>query len=192
MDVSNWCPVFFWTVLDSKILIMNRYLEKIAKSLPYRDRVEVLIRKDDKILVMKCKNKETGDEWYAFPGGGVDGQDKVEAAKNECLEEVGVKVKNLQPTKFTFTEEGGMSKKDDRHLKYRGSKTRWYVADYDEMDRSKLGEDGDSRKYRWLGHQEALQAVKSHRGISTPRQELIASLKGSNRVLEKVAQLLGS
>lgn len=170
---------------------MNRYLIKIAETLPYRDRVEVVICKDDKILVMKCKNKETGDEWYAFPGGGVDGQSESKAAENECLEEVGVKVKNLRATDITFKEEGGMSKKDDRHLKYRGSKTRWYVADYAEMDRSKLGEDGDSRKYRWLGHQEALQAVKSGRGISTPRQKAITSLKGSNRVLEKVAEMLG-
>jgi 8-oxo-dGTP pyrophosphatase MutT (NUDIX family) len=191
LDLSKWCPIFQDALLDGKILFMNRYLEKIAKSLPYRDRVEVAITKGDKILVMKCKNKDTGDEWYAFPGGGVDGQGLEEAARNECLEEVGVKVKNLKATKFTFKEEGGLSKKDDRHLKYRGSETKWFTAEYDSMDRSKLGDDGDSRKYRWLGHQEALQAVKSGKGIATHRRAVIASLKGSNRVLEKIAEMLG-
>jgi 8-oxo-dGTP pyrophosphatase MutT (NUDIX family) len=169
---------------------MNTYLTKIAEKLPYRARVEVVIRKDDKVLIMKCKNPDTGDQWYAFPGGGVDDQTESEAAENECLEEVGIKVKNLKKTNITFKEQGGLGKKDDRHLKFRGSETRWYVADYDQMDKSKLGDDGDSRKYRWRSLSEALQDVKSARSIATQREKVLTSLKGSNRFLDKVASEL--
>jgi 8-oxo-dGTP pyrophosphatase MutT (NUDIX family) len=155
--------------------------------LPYRDRVEVVIQKDDKILVTKNKDKESGKEWFGFPGGGLDGQKAVEACQNESLEEVGVRIKNIKPLDLEFTEEGGMSKKDNRHLKYRGSITKWYSADFDEMDRSKLGEDNDSRKYAWKTHQEALQAVKGGRDISTQRQAAIKALKPVKSVLEKSA-----
>lgn len=159
---------------------MNKYLEKIAsttKALPYRNRVEVLILKGDKVLLTKNSNKSNGDTWRGFPGGGVDGQTEKEACINECLEEVGIRVKNLRLVPDLFhTQEGGMSKKDDRHLKYRGSITKWYVADYVEMDRSKLGADGDSRAYAWEGLPEALRAVKQGRGMGVPR---IAALKAS-------------
>lgn len=158
---------------------MNKYLEKIAKtlSLPYRDRVEILIFKDGKVLVTKNKSKETGDEWFGFPGGGVDDQTETEACKNECLEEVGIKVTNLKNTGVTRKEEGGMSKKDNRHLKFRGSITKWYTADYVEMDKSKLGDDGDSRRYTWQGLSEALRDVKQGRGMGVSRAEALNASK---------------
>lgn len=165
---------------------MNKYLIKIAKALeelkasgklPYRDRVEVFIFKNDKVLLTKNKDKETGDEWWGLPGGGVDNQTETEAAKNECLEEVGIKVDNLKRIQGSFKEEGGMSKKENRHLIFKGSITKWYTADYVEVDKSKLGDDGDSRQYRWQGLSEALQALKGSRSIATHRVTLLKALK---------------
>lgn len=156
---------------------MNKYLEKIASSLPYRDRVEVLIQKDGNILLTRNKNKDNGDEWWGLPGGGVDGQRPTEACQNECLEEVGIRIKNIKNLGITHTQEGGMSKKDNRHLKYRGSITDWYSADFDEVDRSKLGDDNDSRKYAWKSPKEALQALKQGKYMSTPRVNAVKALK---------------
>ncbi len=156
---------------------MNKFLEKIAKDLPYRDRVEVVIQKDDKILLTKNKNKETNEEWYGFPGGGVDDQTEKLACENECLEEVGVAIKNIKPIGDSFKEEGGLGKKEDRHLKFRGSLTKWFTADFYSMDKSKMGDDGDSRKYTWLSHEEALEAVKGDRGIATHRHKVLKALK---------------
>jgi 8-oxo-dGTP pyrophosphatase MutT (NUDIX family) len=168
---------------------MNRYLEKIAAELPYRKRVEVIIVKDGQILVTKNKNKETGDEWFGFPGGGLDGKGAIETAEEECMEEVGVKVNNVKKIDVPACTEEGISKKDNRHLKFRGSITTWYIADYDQIDKSKLGDDGDSRKYRWRSLQEALGDVKGGKGIPTHRESALKALKGSNRFLEKLANL---
>ncbi len=166
---------------------MNKYLLKIAakvasKQIPYRDRVEVLIMKDNKVLVTINKNKETGETWYGLPGGGLDGNSAEKAGREECLEEVGVDVKDLKSLNVEHTEEGGMSKKEDRHLKYRGSLTKWYQADYVKMDSSKLGNDNDSRKYSWKTHQEALQAFKEGKLMSVPRSNAVKALRASKAV----------
>lgn len=159
---------------------MNKYLTKLAEGLPYRDRVEVIIQKGEEILLTKSKNKETGEPYYGFPGGGVDDQTETKAAENECLEEVGVAIKNLKSLKGTFKEEGGLGKKDDRHLKFKGSITKWYIADYDKIDRSKLGDDNDSRKYIWVTLPEAIKLIKNDRAISSFRSDVLKTLKSSD------------
>lgn len=166
---------------------MNKYLTKIAaemakKDLPYRDRVEVFIIKGDKVLVTSNRSKDTNETWAGLPGGGLDGDTAKEACVNECLEEVGIRIENPRYLGVVHTQEGGMSKKEDRHLKYRGSITKWYVADFKEMDKSKQGDDGDSRKYTWQTHQEALQGFKRGKLMSVPRCKALTSLKLSNQV----------
>jgi len=62
---------------------------------PWRPRSEVYIIKDSKLLVGYVKN----DKWegYIIPGGGIDmGENPEKAATRECLEEIGVKVKDLK------------------------------------------------------------------------------------------------
>lgn len=161
---------------------MNFYLEKLAemakRTLPYRDRVEVVIvNKDGNVVIVKNKNPDTGETWSGFPGGGVDGQSREDACRNECLEEVGIKIKNIKPTGITHLEEGGMSKKENRHLKYRGSRTTWYIAEHDGQDRSKLGDDNDSRRYALESIKTALESIKSDRPIAGVRRRVILALK---------------
>lgn len=159
---------------------MNKFLEKIAqmisKDLPYRKRVEVVIVKDGKVLLTKNKDKTTGDEWFGFPGGGLDGKSAKETCIEECLEEVGVAVKNPTSLGIKHRQEG-MSTKDNRHLKFRGSDTEWFMAEYDKMDRSQLGDDGDSRQYRWEGLKTALEAVSKSKVMATPRQRALKALR---------------
>jgi 8-oxo-dGTP pyrophosphatase MutT (NUDIX family) len=158
---------------------MNKYLEKIAseKMLPYRDRVEVIIHKDGKILVTKNVDKKTGETYYGFPGGGTDGKSETKTGKEESLEEVGVRVKNLVNTNVIHKQEGGMSKKDDRHLKFRGSITKWYKADFDKVDKSVFGRDGDGRDYTFKSPQEALQALSRGKYMVSPRLDALNASK---------------
>ena len=147
---------------------MNNLLDKLAafvvnqdKSLPYRRRVEVVIWRDGKVLVTKNKNKE-GEEWYGFPGGGTEGETDESAAKNECLEEVGVAIDGLKKTSVLHRTEG-ISDKKGRGEKYRGSLTRVFSASFKEIDKSRLGADGDSVKYVWKTPDEAAALLKDNK-----------------------------
>jgi 8-oxo-dGTP pyrophosphatase MutT (NUDIX family) len=147
---------------------VNRYLLKIAemvqvkdKTLPYRRRVEVAIFKDGKVLLTKNKDKKTGDDWYGFPGGGTDGDSDKVAANKECLEEVGVQVANLKETDILHTQEG-IGNKDGRDKKYRGSRTKMFVAEYSHKNTDKLGDDNDSVKYVWKTPEEAEPLLKDN------------------------------
>lgn len=144
---------------------MSRYLDKLAemivnkdKSLPYRRRVEVAIFKDGKVLLTKNKDKESGDFWYGFPGGGTEGKTDEKTAHEECLEEVGVAIKDLKDTGILHTQEG-IGNKDGRAEKYRGSRTKMFRATYLSKDTSKLGDDGDSVKYVWMEPEEAKKVL---------------------------------
>ena len=155
---------------------MNAYLLKIAEmvynkdsSLPYRRRVEVaILNRDGKILLTKNKNKDTGEEWYGFPGGGTEGDKDIDAARKECLEEVGVAVKDLNPTSVLHTQEG-INDKKGRGEKYRGSKTRVFFALYDRDDKSLLGDDGDAVKYVWKNPSEAEELLSQNKIDSSYR-----------------------
>jgi 8-oxo-dGTP pyrophosphatase MutT (NUDIX family) len=161
---------------------MNKFLIKIAEevlkeSLPYRDRVEIIIVKNGEYLVTQHSNPDTKERWSGFPGGGVDGDPVLKACKKECLEEVGVRIKNIRAINIPSHKREGMNKKDNRHLKFRGSITNWYVADYDGIDKSKLGADNDSRRYTWQSLPEALQSVSKGKFMTTPRVNALKALK---------------
>lgn len=150
------------------------YLDKLAafvvnqdKSLPYRRRVEVAIWKDGKVLLTKNKNAE-GEEWYGFPGGGTEGETDESAARNECLEEVGVAVDGLKKTSVLHRTEG-ISDKKGRGEKYRGSLTRVFSANFKSTDKSRLGADGDSVRYVWKSPDEAATLLGDNKVDSSYR-----------------------
>lgn len=158
---------------------MNPYLIKIAemvvntdKSLPYRRRVEVAILKDGNVLLTKNKNKDNGEVWYGFPGGGTEGDKDAEAAKKECLEEVGLAVTNLLPVGELHVQDG-IGNKAGRAEKYRGSRTRMFVADYAGVDKSKLGDDGDAVGYVWKTPDDAETLLLKNKVNSRYRVEAI-------------------
>ena len=154
----------------------SSYLSKLAslvvnkaEGLPYRRRVEVVIWKDGKVLLTKNKNQE-GEEWYGFPGGGTEGETDESAARNECLEEVGVTVENLKKTSVLHRQEG-ISNKKERAEKYRGSLTRVFSAAYSGKDTSRLGADGDSVRYVWKTPEEAKTLLADNKVDSKYRVE---------------------
>ena len=57
--------------------------------------IGVMVFKDGKVLVGKRKNRH-GDGEYSFLGGHLEYMDSFEdCAKKECLEEAGIKIKNI-------------------------------------------------------------------------------------------------
>lgn len=141
--------------------MLNKIAEMVSnsdKSLPYRRRVEVAVIKGDQVLLTKNKDKDSGKEWYGFPGGGTEGKTDIQTAKEECLEEVGIRIKNPTRTDIFKTEES-INDKNGRAERYRGSKTRYFVAEYEAMDKSKLGDDNDSVKYVWKDKKDALDLL---------------------------------
>lgn len=144
------------------------FVTDVDQSLPYRDRVEVAIFKNDKVLLTKNKDKETGDTWYGFPGGGVENDSDEVAARKECLEEVGIEIDNLKPANILNKQEG-MGDKKGRDKKYRGSKTRMFTANWKATDKSKLGDDNDSVKYIWSDVEEAKKLLKKNKIDSSYR-----------------------
>jgi 8-oxo-dGTP pyrophosphatase MutT (NUDIX family) len=116
--------------------------------LPVRERVEIVIYKGDEILLILSANQVLYSDWRGFPGGGVDGNTPREACRLECLEEVGIKIKNLRCLDISL-EENHVSGKGNRKAEYRGTRTTWYAAEYDGEDHSLLNADNDAKQYEW-------------------------------------------
>jgi 8-oxo-dGTP pyrophosphatase MutT (NUDIX family) len=157
--------------------LLNKIAEFVTntdKSLPYRRRVEVAIFKDGKVLLTKNKDKKDGSTWYGFPGGGTDDDTDAEAARKECLEEVGVELDNLQATDILHTQEG-IGSKDGRDKKYRGSRTKMFTADYRGKDTSIL--EDDARRYIWATVDEAKKLLVDNKVDSSYRVKALTAHK---------------
>ena len=57
----------------------------------HRVRAAVIILKDEKLLMVKHINPESGDAWWIPPGGGLEAQDDsiINCAIREVFEETG-------------------------------------------------------------------------------------------------------
>lgn len=110
-----------------------------------RQKVEVvIINKDGLICMCPPSNKR---RYWTIPGGGIDeGETHVDAAIRECLEEVGIMVKNVRSLNFSkvfmnitrATQEG-----------YDGGESHFYVADFSHYDTSLFDSAGDGRNITW-------------------------------------------
>ncbi len=140
--------------------------------LPLRYRVEVIIKKDDKILlsVVPPYPPVVTKRYYGLPGGGIEtGDTATETVQKECMEELGIKVKNIKQIKLqpfiqlhkeAFQKKTGSEKIDSRGQEYLGYHTTYYVADYDKIDKSQYGDDNDQMKYQLFSYDEALKILK--------------------------------
>ena len=78
---------------------------------PVKVGVSILIKNNNKILLIKRKGSHGQGTW-APPGGHLDfGEDVLECAKRETREEVGIEIKNLKV--IGFTED--LFKKEKKH-----------------------------------------------------------------------------
>ena len=137
--------------------------------LPLRERVEIVITKGAEVLLILSSSPVLFPDWRGFPGGGQDGNTLEEACRLECLEEVGIKIKNLRPLGINL-KEPHVSGKGTRKSEYRGSRTTWYAAEYDGEDHSLLNADNDAKKFEWVSREAAKQKLMASGGNRVPSQ----------------------
>lgn len=97
---------------------------------------------------------------YEFPGGGVEEEESIEEAiVKECLEEVGIKVKNIQSLGLSFKYDVEYPKPERAKL-YRGGEDFWYVCEFDHSDKSLYNRDGDVLPFDWFSIDTAIRKIK--------------------------------
>lgn len=150
------------------ISIINLFESK----LPLRYRVEVIIIKNDKVLLTLVPPYPpvVTKPYFNFPGGGIETGDTPEkTVQKECLEEVGIRVKNIQKINiepFIQTHNQAFQKKttsdriNQRGQEYSGYHTTFYSADFDKIDKSLYGHDDDEMKYKFVPVKEAVNIMK--------------------------------
>ena len=152
----------------------------------YREAVRVIVVKDGKYVLL---GREAYDEnpkgkfnCFDFPGGGIEeGQTAEEAAIRECLEEVGVLIKNPRPLGLEFYCD--IKFRGEWGQKYRGNLDRWYIADYHADEKSLHGSEGDRMPYEWVTIQIAEERIS--KGPYSPMNQFRLP------AIRKVAEILG-
>jgi hypothetical protein len=101
--------------------------------LPYRETSDCFLLYKNKIV---CLDNKT---YLSFPGGGVDkGESPEKAAKRECKEEIGAKLKSLKHV-ITVTWDwfpewvGDSEKRKERYKKFRGEKIHLFIGEVKEF-----------------------------------------------------------
>lgn len=122
--------------------------------------VRVIITNGNSILL--CKKYIKGKfSSYIFPGGGFDnGDDLINTAIKECLEEVGILIKNVKPIGLEITHEFEFDKPERAKL-YKGSTDIWVTAEYVRKDDSKHDSEGDAVPYTWETMKNARDKINS-------------------------------
>jgi len=166
-------------------MLIEQYLAELQMPTKWRPRVEVYVLKDKKILVgthPEIVQKDKRRRGLHVPGGGIEpGQDVFTAATNECLEEVGVKIKNIKLiTKENYYEdwykldaEGyEVTKKDRERMKFfRGIKHHYVKADYDGIDTSLFGSANDAlKRIFFVSKEELIKAYEGQGKVFDPLQ----------------------
>jgi 8-oxo-dGTP pyrophosphatase MutT (NUDIX family) len=131
-----------------------------------RERVACFVFNDKKeVLTAPNPYRDT----YIFPGGGIEeGQSIIDAAKVECLEEVGIEIGSIEelPIPPRITLMSGETKK-----LVRGLKNRWHdgtiiygvKALYVRDDNRLLGSVGDELKGKcWMDVRRVIEKLHAH------------------------------
>lgn len=145
------------------------------EQIPIRDRVEVLITKDDRVCVAWWRGIKTPNN-ICFPGGGVEEGDTHEKTViKECLEEVGIQVKDItylnireKGTTVFSNVEGGLEKF--------GAETFIYTAKFDSINMKLFNVEGDGMEYEWLTINKAIEMMSLSTEYKELRLRALASL----------------
>jgi ADP-ribose pyrophosphatase YjhB (NUDIX family) len=143
-------------VWNSYVIFNNKY---------YRERVEALIIKDNKVFLSKGSKNN-----FRIPGGSTEPNESlVEQLENECKEEARIKIKNpvfIGTYIIDFDKESGYWK--DLPFKYSGYYIHLYIADYDKEYKGKIAEvDKDDNMIKYgnfydINDNEILSKLTSH------------------------------
>jgi len=135
------------------------------KPLGDRNIVRTVIWKNGMVLV--CLKVVDGKTLYLLPGGGVEEGDTLEeTAIKECLEEVGIKIKDVKDLNFSDKQ---MYKpiKEHRIGMHEYAVTHFFKGTFDSMDKSVYGADDDGMKYKWMNPLDAIKIMNNSPSIYT-------------------------
>ena len=136
--------------------------EERAK-LPYRETSDCFLLYKSRLVCMDHK------KFLGFPGGGIDkGESPVEAAKRECIEEIGAHLSGLKHIMTVnwdwFPEWANNDKRKERYVKFRGEKIHLFIGKVEKFTKPTSTE-GDA----WTGNimMNMDKVLKKHEEYST-------------------------
>ena len=108
------------------------------KALPYRETSDCFILYKGQLVARAVRNANTGSSYLNLPGGGVDpGERPAAAARRECVEEVGAKLKSLTSVVVVtwdwFPAWADTPKRQERYAQFRGEKIHLFVGEVDKF-----------------------------------------------------------
>lgn len=131
-------------------MVIQRYIDLLVEQehkKTIRDRVEVFVFRDGKVLSGKVGNR------LIFPGGGIDeGENIKQAGRRETVEETGVYIQNLKilnPNDPLYLDYEELSNNGDTYAKYKmerlkkykGENTYFIKSEYVEREKEDLKKD---------------------------------------------------
>lgn len=149
----------------------------------YRKCLRVIITNSGNILLGK---RFTDGKFsnYVFPGGGFDrGDDLITTAIKECLEEVGILVKNIKAIGLEVSRDFEHSKPERAKL-YKGSTDIWVTAEYVRKDDSKHNSEGDAMPYTWETIEKAREKITSGGEDNAFKQDKLTALDKLEAMIE--------
>lgn len=124
----------------------------------YRNCVRVIITKGNLVLLGR-KYKDGNLLCYEFPGGGVEEDSSFEeTVVKECLEEIGILVKDIVSLNLKYKYELAYPNPKRAKL-YRGGEDNWFVCKYDKQDKSLYNDDKDAMPYSWVTIDQAIKLI---------------------------------
>lgn len=171
--------------------LIERYLDHLyleylhEQSVPtkWRKRVEIYIMKGDKFIV---GHRRDYVDKFLPPGGGVEkGQTLETASVIECLEELGVRIKNpTLITKKTFKVDwyklkpAYLSDKIKKRMEeFRGSEIYFMKAEFDKIDKRYYGRDDDAMQPVVISKKKLIKELsKSQWDVSNHRVKIVRML----------------
>lgn len=146
----------------------------------YRKCVRVIITKGSQILLGQ-KVLEDKRKVYAFPGGGVeDGDTLEETVIKECLEEVGIEIKNIKSLNLIHrhdVKDGFFT--GERAKLFKGLDNNWYIAEFMKTNKKHFGIEGDDMPFIWVSPDKAITMINNghNNDFNHGRIEAINKLK---------------
>lgn len=145
----------------------------------YHERVEVIIFKGNLIGIVHDKNpNRITQTFYSFPGGHIDPGDSIEnTARKECLEEVGIRLSQIQVIKYNHIYPQVKNLTDEQNG-FSGVKTFIALARYMGEDMSLYNSEGDGMEIEWVTMAEAIRCFEQGGEMYKPfRAELLKRLQ---------------
>lgn len=126
----------------------------------FRHCVRVIILKENKVLLCKRYDKNKLQN-YEFPGGGIEKKDSFEESViKECLEEVGIKVKNIKELNLSIVHDIQDLMYIDKE-KYAGNINDWVVCEFEKIDKSVYNIERDALPADWVTIDEAIGLIEN-------------------------------